>query len=118
MCLHYRALAYLITGHQTGHLAFRQKICKFIMDHNTYLNEDGEKYLMRTGMKRHRVWATDQEIWATAQLFKCDIYVWHPLGKKGLQWLRYPCRGEEKYSHSIYLDNNSASHYNAVIKIK
>ena len=58
------------------------------------------------------------EIYATAQLFRCDIYVYHMLGYKGMQWLKYPCREDSKYNHSIYLDNSSGDHYSAVVKMK
>ena len=112
-CL-FRAVAFYITGHETPHLRIRQLIVQYIR-----LNQArGTSYVNRTQMAMLGTYATDIEIDACAQVFKCDIYVYHPWGSQGCKWLKFPCYAKDKFSQSIYLDNHTGTgtdgHFNAV----
>ena len=84
-CL-FRGLAVAITGWETAHLAFRQLICEHISEVGTYMNIDPHKYLKDSKMKSLKIYGTDVEIMAAAQIIGCDIYVYHTYGKS-LKWL-------------------------------
>ena len=98
-----------ITGWETAHLAFRQLICEHISEVGTYMNIDPHKYLKDSKMKSLKIYGTDVEIMAAAQIIGCDIYVYHTYGKS-LKWLRFPCRHSSSVgSSAIYLDNQTGN---------
>ena len=78
-CL-FRAVAQEITGNQEDHAALRVLVT--YMTHNpTQLScnlkssETMENYLQRTKMDRQKVWATEVEIYATANLLSTKRYL-------------------------------------------
>ena len=103
-CL-FRGLSVAITGWETSHLAFRQLICEHISEVGTYNKIDPQNYLSRSKMRSLQTYGTDIEIMAAAQIFGCDIYVYHMYGNS-LKWLRFPCKHSSGVnSRAIYLDN-------------
>ena len=82
----FRAVAQEITGSQEDHAALRVLVTSY-MTHNSnqlscYLksSETIENYLQRTKMDRQKVWATEVEIYATANLLGTTIFVYCPSG--------------------------------------
>ena len=74
------ALSVAMTGWETSHLAFCQLICEHILEVGPYTNNDPSKYLNETKMRSLKVFGTDVEIIAAAQIIGCDIYVYHTYG--------------------------------------
>lgn len=114
---YFRAISVALTGHQTAHLKMRQLICEYIEIHGTFEDDPGDVYLAKSNMKEMATWATETELHATAQLFKCDLYVYHKYGKLGLKWLKFECHSKQKHKQSIYLDNRHGNHFDFVIGI-
>ena len=58
-------------------------------------------------MKEDKIYRTDVELYATAQLFGRDLYIYHRYGEHQVKWLKFPCskKGLHKGRQSIYLDN-------------
>ena len=106
-CL-FRGLAVVTTGWETSHLYIRQLICEYISDVGTYNKEDPVKYLRESKMKCGKVFGTDVEIMAAAQVLGTDIYVYHIYGSS-LKWLRFPCKHSSgvQSGGAIYLDNRT-----------
>ena len=48
----------------------------------------GENYLKVSGMAKDKTWATESEIFATATLLQCTVYVWSRFGRN-LCWQVY-----------------------------
>ena len=92
------------TGWETSHLYIRQLICEYISDVGTYTKEDPVKYLRELKMKCAKVFGTDVEIMAAAQVLGTDIYVYHTYGSS-LRWLRHSLGVQS--GGAIYLDNRT-----------
>lgn len=111
----FRACAQVLTGHQTSHLRVRQLVVQYIRLHV----EGGTAYVNNSKMNQLGTYATDVEMDACAQVFKCDIFCYHKWGTQGLKWLKFPCRAKDKFSQSIYLDNRNGTgkdgHFEVVI---
>ena len=86
-CL-FRGLAVVTTGWETSHLYIRQLICEYISDVGTYTKEDPVKYLRESKMKCTKVFGTDVEIMAAAQVLGTDSYVYHIYGSS-LKWFDF-----------------------------
>ena len=101
----FRGLSVAITGWETSHLAFGQLICEHISKVGTYNKIDAQNYLSRSKMRSLRTYGTDIEIMAAAQIFGCDVYVYHMYGNS-LKWLCFPCKHSSGViSRAIYLGN-------------
>ena len=93
-CL-FRAVAQEITGSQEDHAALRELVTSFMTHNPTQLccylksSETMENYLQRTKMDRQKVWATEVEIYTTANLLGTTIFVYCPSGtsNKSMQCL-------------------------------
>ena len=106
----FRAIAYAIQGNQTGHKRIRDLICRDIRLHGPYhAKHGGKEYVNQKKMDVDTTYATDVEIYAAAQVFKCDIFVYHTYGDQGLQWLIFKSKKSDKYSQGIYLDNRNGN---------
>ena len=107
-CL-FRALSVAVTGWETAHLTFRQLVCEHISEVGPYTGTDAQTYLEDTKMKSLKVYGTDVEIMAAAQILGCDIYVYHTYGNS-LKWLLFPCKHSScVQSSAIYLDNRTGN---------
>ena len=56
---------------------------KYVYTQGNYRNK--QDWVNKTGMKKSGKWATDLEVFATALLFKIDIWVF--LGPSGTRWV-------------------------------
>ena len=81
----------MTNGWETSHLYIRQLICEYISDVGTCTKEDPVKYLRESKMKCAKVFGTDVEIMAAAQVLGTDIYVYNTYGSS-LKWLRFSCK--------------------------
>ena len=107
-CL-FHALSVAMTGWETSHLAFRQLICEHILEMAPHTNNNPSKYLNNMKMRSLKVFGTDVEIMAAAQIIECNIYVYHTYGNC-LKWLRFPCVHSSCVgSNAIYLDNKTGN---------
>ena len=75
------ALAFAITGHQTGHKKVWQDICRYIKEHSPYTGESAPLYLQQTRMKEDKICRTDMELYAAVQLLGRDLYIYHRYGE-------------------------------------
>ena len=73
----FHELSVATTGWKTTQLAFQQLICEHIFKVRPYMNNDPIKYLSDTKMRSLKVFGTDVEIMAAAQIIGSDIYVYH-----------------------------------------
>ena len=80
------ALSVATTGWETCDLAFHQLICEHILEVEPYTNNDPSKYLNNMKMRSLKVFGTDVDIRAAAQIIGCDIYIYHTYGNS-LKWL-------------------------------
>ena len=62
------ALSVAMTGWETSHLAFCQLICEHILEVGPYTNNHPSKYLNNMKMRSLKVFGTDVEIMAAAQI--------------------------------------------------
>ena len=84
----------------------------------SYLNQSVNDYMTASAMDKCGVWATDEEIMATASLISTDIIVYAKHGKN-MQWLIYPASFslQETTETAIYLENRS-DHFSAVLGVE
>ena len=113
---YFRSIAYAINGSQINHKEVRSAVTSYITVHGTHSGEDGVKYIEKKQMRLATTWATDQEIYATANLLQTDIYVYHNWGNKGLSWLKF-AGSQVKKAGGIYLDNSSGCHFDVVLGV-
>jgi hypothetical protein len=75
---------------------------------------DGASYINQKNM-RLNAWATEVEIYATAQLLGKDIIVYTQRG----EWLRHVASGTSSVhtSHAIYLDGRKGNHFDPVTHV-
>ena len=79
-------MAQEITGSQEDHAALRVLVTSYMTHNPTQLScylesfETMENYLQRTKLDRQKVWGTDVEIYATANLLGTTIFVHCPSG--------------------------------------
>ena len=120
-CL-FRSLSYLITGSQVQHKVVRTIICNYIRNGmiDSYLTTSPIEYLISSQMElfEQNVWGSDVEIYAAAQLFETDIYVYSAWGNNGNKWLKFTSyTNGNACDESMYLTNASGNHFNAVLGI-
>ena len=144
-------MSYLLTGSEDNHLAIRQSLCTYLAaaaPDSTVQKYHGAEplvaYLDRLKMRKPGVgWGTDVEIFAAAQLMKCDIFVLSdPSGNGTLSWQKFSYQDPAKiverkearraareagipyeapphvFSEALYLDHAKGNHYDAVIGFK
>ena len=82
-----------------------------------------QDWFNKRGMSRPGTWATDLEIFATALLFKIDIWVF--LGQEGTRWAGFSGNGyslakflKEPTSNAMYYIQNLGCHYEPVLSVK
>ena len=118
-CL-FRALSFVVCGHQDNHDHFRQVLCNYIEqnDHmlHPFLEEgDGRAYIQRNDMRNSSkgtlAWGTDVEIQAIAKMCDVDVITYI----RGT-WLSYSARGKrDPTQEGIFLSNPKNDHYNVVL---
>ena len=93
---------------------------KFVYQSSNYRNI--QDWVNKRGMSRPGTWATDLEIFATALLFKIDIWVF--LGQEGTRWTGFSGNGyslakflKEPTSNAMYIQNLGC-HYEPVLSDK
>ena len=102
----FRAVAQEITGRQEDHAELRVLVTSY-MAHNPaelscYLtsSETMGQYLRTTKMDQQKVWATEIEIYGTANLLGTTIFVYCPSGTSN-KWLRFaPKECHDDNSHA------------------
>ena len=108
-CL-FRAVAQEITGSQENHAALRVLVTSYMTHNPTQLScylksfETMENYLQRTKMDRQKVWATEVEIYTTANS-RGTIFVYYPSGTSN-KWLEFApniCRDDNSMHKSIFI---------------
>ncbi len=120
-CL-FRALCYAVTGAQTGHAKVRQLVTQHIRDVGPINGLDASDYLRSTDMESDTTYGTEIELFAAADLFQRDIYVYHPYNSKdNCKWLKHDCKSGRDGRQAIFLDNRYGTgtdgHFNVVLSI-
>ena len=114
---YFRAVSYIFTGTQDNHNILRSKLVshmkKIDKQLQNYLDRNVDEYLDDSRMIDDGVWATDAEIFATANLLNVDIHV-----HTGTGWWTYPAgfSNYKKAGFNIYLQNLS-DHYIVVLSV-
>ena len=73
-------------------------------------------------MKEDKIYGTDVDLYAAAQLLGRDLYIYHRYGEHQVKWLKFPCskKGLCKGRQSIYLDNRFGmgidGHFDYIVK--
>lgn len=116
----FRAISFALSGTEELHGFFRKNITahmKFLgVRIEEYMGTTVENYLRCSNMEKEGVWATDNEILASASLLNVDIVVYANYGSQ-LKWLRYPsslCLDSHS-NEAIFLSNESGVHFNVVL---
>lgn len=137
---YFRCISYEISGSEIYHTFVRHVVCNYIADE---LNSDkmlpyipwvykdvnvngvmqkqltrqsGKDYIESTGMRQYSKWATEVEIYATAQITGLDVVVYTNHKK----WQRYVGSGRSTIiTHSaFYLYNPRNVHYDPVTRVE
>jgi hypothetical protein len=134
-CL-FNTFSYLLTGSQKYAATIRERICNFIQTSEkmaNYIGKKGELYLAEMKMRDQGVWATDVEIVAAGQIMNCDIVVLTRSEKSDntyqIKWQTFSFRtsqqrrklgipDDEVTDPSLYIENTTGLHYQAVIGFK
>ena len=120
---YFKAICYQLMGTEVKHDIIRTQVCEYISDPDnwtklqTYIEgyPDGESYVRGSEMRLSTTWASEVEIFATAQLTGKDVHVFN----RGA-WQRHHASGSSKKpsKHAFYLSNPDNDHFNPVIFMK
>ncbi|XP_062600308.1 uncharacterized protein LOC134261943 [Saccostrea cucullata] len=120
----FSALSYIITGTEEYHSQIRSHICNHLLTHQEELTnalpnkycENAEAYLSNTSMRCERIWATETEIFAAADMLKVDIYVYSKYGPHW-KWMKHsPTQSD--VTGGIYLYHRNLNHYDVVLSVQ
>ena len=93
-CL-FRAISYMLVGHEENYDEIRQKICSFIEEDHKVMKQfmdidekgnviPGEVHVKNKGMRENKKWGTDVEINALAIMCKINVFVYYKQ-----KWLKH-----------------------------
>ncbi|XP_052710760.1 uncharacterized protein LOC128185124 [Crassostrea angulata] len=121
----FRALSFAIFGDECHHFKIRSIIVNHLLkNEQTFLSflrsgyQSVCNYVMKKGMLKNGVWATEVEIIAAAHLLQTDIFVFDNSGKS---WARFS--GKQANSRlsvepeAIYLKHCYRAHYEVVLSV-
>ncbi|KAL5515510.1 hypothetical protein EMCRGX_G000684 [Ephydatia muelleri] len=122
----FRAVAQEITGRQEDHAELRVLVTSY-MAHNPaelscYLtsSETMGQYLRTTKMDQQKVWATEIEIYGTANLLGTTIFVYCPSGTSN-KWLRFApkeCHDDNSHARECLYLCNLSQHFETVKRMQ
>jgi hypothetical protein len=129
---YFHAISYLLTGKEYYHFQLRHQICDYIENPINYHKiraylpptvlskekgvqvkiDNGNEYVKHTKM-RLNTWATEVEIYATAQIISKDIVVY-----ARNSWIRHVASGYAVgiTKHALYLNNQTGNHFDPVTR--
>lgn len=96
---YFRCISLALFGHETYHKDVRNRVVNFMIEHGSVFANllprgthffDHIMRMLSTSGERSS-WATEIEIFATATLLQCPIYVWCKYGQE-MRWVRYQPR--------------------------
>lgn len=106
---YFRAISFWLTGSTEQHWLLREMIVCFMRDAwksgERIMGKAVQAYLEEKKMASLGTWATETEIFATAELLRTSIHVWLKCGKSERWVPHHPSTGQTE--HSIYLSNIS-----------
>ena len=115
-------ISYLLLGVEDKHDIIRASIVEYMNPENlvrlrSYIPQEyitGEEYVKATQMHLSSTWATEVELFASAQLSRKDVICYF-----GKQWLRYPASGNQKKpTRNAFFIANYGQHFTAVVGMK
>ena len=83
-----------------------------------YLNQSLDSYIKNCGMNFDGTWATEAEIFATANIIGIDVEIFCKNGNQ-TEWLRYPASFQinKTSSFALYLESENQNHFNVVLDV-
>ena len=123
-CL-FRALSYILLGHEGGHNDIRHLLCDFIQtnDARFFQITKFSRYVAKADMAKSGVWGTEVEIFAFATVFNTNVYFFSTMSKERSPcWLRYsPLEGIMAdlvdTKKAVFL-SNTHHHFEPVFSVK
>ena len=115
----FRCTSYIVTGDEESHEEVRQLLCDYIeqLPQKYDQDSDGRAYLCRSQMRTPGIWASTDEILATANLLGIPVFVRSAFGSR-LAWQKHsPCDRKVGAESALYLDNSSSCHFDVVTSI-
>ena len=120
----FRTISYLLLGVEDKHDIIRASIVEYIMNADnlvklrSYIPQEfstGEEYVNAKQMHLSTTWATEVELFASAQLSGKDVVCYF-----GKQWLRYPASGNQKKPtrNAFFIANCYGQPFTAVVGMK
>ena len=116
---YFRCISYIVTGDEESHEEVRQLVCDYIEQSPQKYDQDsdGRAYLCRSQMCTPGIWASIDEILATANLLGIPVFVRSAFGSR-LAWQKHsPCDRKVGAESALYLDNSSSCHFDVVTSI-
>jgi hypothetical protein len=120
---YYHTISYVISGDKYSHITLRQKINEYVEDPENWYKlrsyippefKSGKEYTKARHM--HGLgWASEVELFATAQMINHDIISFSSYGK----WERYVRSGnsEDTTKNCIYITNEKGDHFEPVTRV-
>ena len=117
----FRCVSYILIGSEDAHLNIRDKVIKHMSTIQPklkeYIDRNPSEYITDSNMIEGGIWATDAEIMATANLLRCDIFVYSKNGAE-MDWMNHPASFslQNTTDFALYIENVN-NHYNVVIAV-
>ncbi|XP_039298709.1 uncharacterized protein LOC120354851 [Nilaparvata lugens] len=124
----FRSISYIITGSEEHHTIVRKKLVHFMRSEpmckrirNAFPPDD-----IKHDMDRNGVWATDIEIFATAEMLDTDIFIYSKISNDKKIWQTFSKTFISKegnteaddFNKSVYITNESGVHFEVVLSVK
>ena len=107
---YFRAISSWVTGTSEQHAKVRMAVVEFMSNEwkesgERIIGEPVEEYLRKSAMESCAVWASEKEIFATAEMLALSVYVYTDVGRTRKWVPHHPIKGATK--NALYLCNIS-----------